>query len=184
MNLEELILESIQDYIHLCDKLMGYSSMSYTEKSKWIGNTHGFHIRFKQKYSNQIIEAPYSRIKTKQDLEPHFWLIFIQTTSNYNSIEIYLEQNNISAKELLNNIIDESYFQNRQIKIPNVKAGDLIQLRKSIFNHRFNTDQHWDLSYYYEDQFEHIYWPIENNFEDRGNNLLTILGGIITQVQK
>ncbi|MDW7692833.1 hypothetical protein R9C00_11130 [Flammeovirgaceae bacterium SG7u.111] len=184
MELKGLIIESAKEYIKLCDKLMGYEKMGYEEKANWVSSTHGFHVRYENRYSQQVVEAPYERIKTKDNVDAYFWRLFINTTPKYHLIKKLLDQNEITERELLNRELDDNIFQGRNYQFPELKVGDFIQLRKSTFQDKFESDKYWHLKYYYEDRFAHIYWPLENNFNNRGENIPTIFGGIKTQIKE
>jgi len=184
LNLEELVKSSIEEYINLCDRLMEYINFDYQEKTEWIDYPHGRHIRYIHKATGQVVEAPLSRIKKREDVDPYFWNMFIKSTNRYKSIESYLNQTNSSLDEILNPFLDERFFENRDIKIPEIEIGDFLQLRASAFIESFNSKKYWDSKYYYEDRISHIYWPMEQNFKNYGSSLPTVLGSAKTQVKK
>lgn len=178
--IESLIKPSMEEYIYYCDWLMGYVD-NFKEKPQWVGWTHGIHIRYKNKVTQQIVEAPYARIETIKDFDFYFWLEFLETTVEYKKVYQYIQENDISRDEV-KKYLDDTYFESRKTIIPKVKKGDILQLRDSIFKSEMTSDKYWNPCYYYEDQMEYVYWMMEGNPKEIGCQAPTIFGGVKTKV--
>lgn len=184
-HLVRLIKESFDQYIALCDGLMDYRVLSYQEKSNWTGSPHGLHIRFSHKYTGQVVEAPYTRMRKPNDLDTYFWFEFVSTTSEFQEIQEYVDNNTlkISPSDLVSLFFNSSFLDQAKTEIPDFRIGDFIQIRPSAFKEEFHSVAHWDLKYYYEDRIKYISWPVEGNFEDVGGSLCTLLGGTKTRIK-
>ncbi|MEN7548798.1 hypothetical protein AAG747_12830 [Rapidithrix thailandica] len=183
-NMVELTKASLKEYIELCDGLMDYSFFDDQEKSNWVGNPHGIHIRFQHKKTSQVVEVPFAKIKKRKDFNTFLWLEFVRSTPKFKPVEDFFNQRKGLEEDFVNDFLDKEFFENREVIIPEFKTGDFIQLRDSVFEEDFNSRAYWDLKYYYEDQIQHIYWPLERNFERYGCNVPTILGGIKSRIKE
>lgn len=179
----ELTNESFRQYIALCDGLMNYSVFSYQEKSNWVGSTHGVHIRFVNKNTNQVVEAPYKRMTKTEDLDTFFWFEFVCTTPWFHHIKEYLDKSEMTFNDFIKLFFNSTFLNRPKIEIPEFKVGDFIQLRDSAFQDEFHSKAFWDKKYYYEDQIAYMSWPIEGNFKDVGGTLCTLLGGASARIE-
>jgi hypothetical protein len=161
---------------------MGYSNMSFEERSNWVGDAHGVHIRYMNKTTLEVVEAPCSKIKERTDVEKFFLWIFINSSPSFELVASFFNKKEQLLVHFLDEHLSEDYFLGREFFVPEINVGDILELRASAFDEAFQCNGYWDLKYYYEDVIKSIYWTIENDKEVYGTSLPTVLGGTKTKV--
>ena len=182
--IEDLLRQAIDEYIGLCDCLMNYAPMTYDEKLNWVGWRHGMHIRYTNKVTKQVVEAPFEKILKAKDVDLYFLEEFIKGSSQFVELVPLFSDRINSRKAIVAEILSSEYFKDRIIHIPEFNKGDILQLRDSILANRFKHDPYWNPAYYYQDPLVHIYYPIGDDFSQYGDHVPTVFGGLKTKVEE
>ena len=181
-HLKPLIEQSVLDYIYWCDVLMGYHPMPFKRQEEWDGRSHGGHIRYTNIQSGQVVEAPYGKMETCADFDVWFWLAFVRSSSEYGVINELLSDGGVTKSDLekvLAEVDIAEILGNRILELPEIKVGDVIQLRLPYAIAELSNSPNWSLKYYYEHRFKNISWLLNGG---AGGSLPDLFGGVETKV--